>query len=119
METRIIGLIIGLMAVLLIGMGVLVWTQMGGNGVPVYEADGDIEYDGTSVDSGARIEIEKLRSQIEGLDEQIKQLERRVGDVESRATAPVARSQDDDFVPRDGPNQIIDSHCLKLQDNIA
>ena len=117
MDKRIIFLIIGAMALIVVGMGALIWMQMRSPGVPIYEsdnfsADGEGGFAGPAVDSGARIEIEKLRSQIEALTEQLEQLEGRVGDVESRAlAAPAPRSDDFAAMPRDGPNQIIDAYA--------
>ncbi len=119
MDKRIIYSIIGAMALVVVGMAVLVWMQLSAPSVPVYEADSFASETeggpgGPSIDSGARIEIEKLRSQIEALTEQIEQLEGRVGDVESRAlTAPAAGPGEDQFaaMPRDGPNQIIDAYA--------
>lgn len=117
MDKRIIFLIVGAMALIVIGMGALVWMQMRAPTVPVYESDSfatdaDGGFAGPAVDSGARIEIEKLRSQIEALTEQLEALEGRVGDVESRMlAAPPTPSDDFAAMPREGPNQIIDAYA--------
>lgn len=117
MDKRIIYLIIGAMVLIVVGMGALVWMQLRAPTVPIYDSDtfttdAEGNFDGPAIDSGARIEIEKLRSQIEALTEQLESLEGRVGDVESRmlAAPPTPR---DDFaaMPRDGPNQIIDAYA--------
>ena len=115
MDKRIIYLIVGAMALVVVGMGVLVWMQLSTPGVPVYESDSFATEEGGSgpaIDSGARIEIEKLRSQIDALTEQLEALESRLGAVESRAVATPAPGPDEfAAMPRDGPNQIIDAYA--------
>lgn len=117
MDKRIIFLIVGAMVLVVIGMGTLVWLQLRAPAIPVYESDSfasdaEVGAGGPAIDSGARIEIEKLRSQIEALTEQLEQLESRMGAVESRAvTAPPPVGDDLAALPRDGPNQIIDAYA--------
>ena len=84
MDKRVISAILGAMAIIVVGLGFLIWLQMRGESVPTYDSDTFTDYDGPAVDSGARIEIEKLRQQIEGLNEQIKKLEGRISGLESR-----------------------------------
>ena len=113
MDNRIIPVIIAVMTVITIGLGVLVWLQLADTDADTsdYDSDSFSEGGGAAVDSGARIELEKLRQQIEGLSEQTKTLERRLSVLESRPTAPATGQQDQGVIPRDGPNQIIDSYA--------
>lgn len=117
MERRLIYAILSVMALLVLGLGVLIWMQMRGDSVPVYESDSFTEYedgtfDGPAVDSGARIEIEKLRAQIEAMSEQMKELEKQIQVLQSRptGTAPLPGFEEESM-PRDTPNQIIDSYA--------
>lgn len=111
MDSRIIPAILGVMAVLVIGLGVLVYFQFKPEREIRYDSDGDTEFAGPAIDSGARIEIEVLRSQIDALAQQIEALEQRIGDLQSpTSTAPVD-GQEQGLIPRDGPNQIIDQYA--------
>ncbi len=110
MDSRIIPAILGVMAVLVIGLGVLIYMQFAPEQEIRYEADGDAEFAGPAIDSGARIEIEVLRSQIEALTQQIAALEQRIGDLQApTSTAPIGEQES--AIPRDGPNQIIDRYA--------
>lgn len=115
MDNRIIPAILGVMALLLVGLGVLVYLQVRPEPQSAFVTGAGEDQSGPAVDSGARIEIERLRSEIEGLGEQFKTLERRLSDVESRATAPTSTAPLDGqsvaVIPRDGPNQIIDAYA--------
>lgn len=117
MDTRIISAIVGVMALIVLGLGTLIWMELREPKIPVYDSDAvasaDGTFDGPAVDSGARIEIEKLRQQIEGLAEQIKRLQGRVSGVESRgpSTGPLPGQDQVAVIPRDGPNQIIDAYA--------
>lgn len=116
MDNRIIPAIIGVMVVLAIGLGVLIYFQFDEDEPIRYASDEDSEFAGPAIDSGARIEIEVLRSQIEALTEQIERLEKEIGRVASMAqertsTAPGPGDQEDAMIPRDGPNQIIDAYA--------
>jgi len=114
MDKRIVYSIIAAMAVIAIGLGVLVWLQLRDPGVPVYDADIAGAGGGPAIDSGARIEIEKLRSQIEALAEQTKRLQSRINALESRpmtGTSPSDGMQEQGSFPRDGPNLIRDSYA--------
>lgn len=114
MENRLVFVIVGSMAFIVIGLGVLVWLQLRGPQVPVYEGDTGSEFAGPAIDSGARIEIEKLRSQIEALSAQIDRLQSKINTLESqsmRGTAPLDGIEEQGAFPRDGPNQIRDSYA--------
>jgi hypothetical protein len=119
MDKRIVYSIIGAMAAIAIGLAVLVWTQVRGPAVPVYDSDFADGAAGPAVDSGARIEIEKLRSQIEMLSEQINRLQSQINALESQraiGTAPPADGvQQQGAFPRDGPNLIRDSYAQVVQ----
>lgn len=111
MDNRIISVILGAMAVIAIGLSVLVFFVLRGPSVPKYDSDTFTSFEGSAVDSGARIEVEKLRSQIEVLTEQIKTLEGRIGALESRGSTTPLPGQTPGVIPRDGPNQIIDAYA--------
>ena len=111
MEKGVIPIILGVMGVIVLGLGVLVYLQLRPASEIRYDSDGDSEFAGPAIDSGARIEIEVLRAQIEALSAQIKQLEQRI--LENRAptgTAP-ADGQDQSEFLNDGPNNILDSYA--------
>jgi len=117
MDKRIIFAIVGAMAVIVAGLAVLVWISLSGPKVPVYESDNftqaDPDFEGPAIDSGARIELEKLRQQIEGMAERIEGLERDLSELRSRPmpSAPLPDQQEGSAAfPRDGPNKIIDSY---------
>lgn len=69
---------------------------------------------GSSIDSGARIEIERLRQQIEGLQGQIAGLDKKVDALASRPVASPSQATggltDEPFV-KDGPNAILDAYA--------
>ena len=112
MEKGVIPIILGVMGVIVLGLGVLVYLQLRPTPDIRYATDGDGQFAGPAIDSGARIEIEVLRAQIEALGAQIEQLERRI--VENRAptsTAPSDGSQDQGNFMNDGPNDIIDAYA--------
>lgn len=114
MENRLVFVIVGSMAFIVIGLGVLVWLQLREPQVPVYDADAGTELAGPAIDSGARIEIEKLRSQVEALSTQIDSLQSQINTLESqsmRGTAPLDDIEEQGAFPRDGPNQIRDSYA--------
>ncbi len=111
MEKRIIPIIIGVMALLVVGLGVLVYLTVRPEPEIRYSSDGDAEFSGPAIDSGARIEIELLRSQIEGLTAEVEQLKKDLAAVQ-RAPVITPQAGDNDVeVPRDGPNQIIDAYA--------
>ncbi|WP_299044402.1 M15 family metallopeptidase [uncultured Tateyamaria sp.] len=113
MDTRIIPIIIGVMLAIVVGLGVLIYLQFRPAQEIRYASDGEAEFAGPAIDSGARIEIENLRTQIEALEAQIEQLRQEVGDLRSAApaTAPVPGDENLAALPRDGPNQIIDAYA--------
>lgn len=70
--------------------------------------------DGMAVDSGARIEIELLRSQIEGLEQAMATLQQEISSIPSGAAdgdvgAPY--DEEDMAFPDDGENAILDSYA--------
>lgn len=116
MDTRIIPAIVGVMFVILLGIGALIYVQFNETEEIRYESDGDTEFAAPAIDSGARIEIEGLRTQIEVLAEEVKELRKELGQVASAAraptsTAPVEGQETLEAIPRDGPNQIIDAYA--------
>ncbi len=73
------------------------------------------DFQGSAVDSGARIEIEMLRQQIEGLQDRFGAVERELARVSSQAGRMPLRPNnpdDEDAVFRStGPNEIIDAYA--------
>lgn len=119
MDKRIIIAIVGAMGVILAGIAVLGWIALSGPRVPVYESDtfteAESDFDGPAIDSGARIELEKLRQQVEAMSERIEGLERDISELRSRpmpsAPPPAGQQQEGSAAfRRDGPNKIIDSY---------
>lgn len=112
MEKGVIPIILGVMGVIVVALGVLIYFQLRPTPeVPRYATDGDAEFAGPAIDSGARIEIEVLRAQIEALSAQIEQLESRI--VANRAptsTAPQEQQEPGAFIS-DGDNDIIDAYA--------
>jgi hypothetical protein len=112
MESRIIQIIIGVMALIFVGLGILIFIQMRPPQEIRYPSDGDAEFVGTAIDSGARIEIEILRSQIEALQEQIGRLEKEIGSLQNRtSTGPQSGQQQEGTFHSDGDNDIIDAYA--------
>ena len=112
MEKGVIPIILGVMGVIVIGLGVLVYLQLRPTPEIRYESDGDVEFAGTAIDSGARIEIEVLRAQIEALAAQIEQLEKRIASNRApTSTAPGSGQQEQGQFPSDGNNDIIDAYA--------
>ncbi len=116
MDTRIVPAIIGVMFVILIGIGALLFLQFREDTPIIYESDADGAISGPAIDSGARIEIEGLRSQIETLAEEMKALRKELASVAANAqaptsTAPATGDETQAAIPRDGPNQIIDAYA--------
>ncbi|WP_299733524.1 M15 family metallopeptidase [uncultured Tateyamaria sp.] len=112
MEKGVIPIILGVMGVIVVGLGVLVYLQLRPTPEIRYESDGDTEFAGPAIDSGARIEIEVLRAQIEALGVQIEQLEQRM--LENRAptsTGPTGGGQDQGQFIGDGVDSISGSHA--------
>ncbi|EAQ03168.1 hypothetical protein OB2597_13528 [Pseudooceanicola batsensis HTCC2597] len=115
MDKRIIAAILGVMALIVVGLGILIFIQVRGPSVPVYEADtfsGDADSAAPAIDSGARIEIEKLRQQIEGLTEEVNRLQGEINRLES-SRAPATAPRDGGLTPfvPDGDNQIVGSYA--------
>lgn len=115
MDNKIIPIILGGMAVLAVGLGILVYFLLREDEPIRYASDPESESYAPAIDSGARIEIEVLRSQIEGMASQIEELKKEIARVaaqRAQAPAPIDPSQiEQSDIPRDGPNQIIDSYA--------
>ena len=111
MDSRIIPAILGIMALIVVGLGILIYVQFAPEREIRYDSDTDTEFVGSAIDNGARIEIEGLRSQIEDLAEQIRRLESRIGDLQSPTSTGPLGGEDQGAIPRDGPNQIIDQYA--------
>ncbi|MFL4472272.1 M15 family peptidase [Tateyamaria armeniaca] len=112
MEKGVIPIILGVMGVIVVALGVLVYLQLRPTPEIRYESDGDTEFAGPAIDSGARIEIEVLRAQIEALGVQIEQLEQRI--IENRAptsTGPTGGVQEQGQFIGDGVDSISGSHA--------
>ena len=111
---RVTHLILGAIALLVLPLIVLAVVYA------VREDDFDVNASGPSIDSGARIEVERLRQQMEalqgqvaGLQEQVKQLEARPIGIAQSATATaetIGNQQDNGFVS-DGDNAILDAYA--------
>lgn len=99
------------MALVVLGLGVLIYMQFAPEREIRYESDGNTEFAAPAIDSGARIEIEVLRSQIEALTQQIGALEQRIRDLQAPTSTGPGIGQDQGAIPRDGPNQIIDQYA--------
>lgn len=69
------------------------------------------DFQGSAVDSGARIEIEVLRQQVEDLQNRLKSLQSEVARLPQGG--PVARltQEEEDAALRSGPNDIIDAYA--------
>ncbi|MEM9247619.1 MAG: M15 family metallopeptidase [Pseudomonadota bacterium] len=128
MENRLIPAIIAVIVAIMIGIGVLLYVLLTAEDDPFAADFGENtadfddsplfdEMEGPAVDSGARIEIEKLRRQIEALTQQIEQLDNKISAVEAAqqdaAAAAVPRSPDDQFsaIQNTGPNEILDAYA--------
>ncbi|MEM9583084.1 MAG: M15 family metallopeptidase [Pseudomonadota bacterium] len=115
MENRLIPIIIGIMAVVVIGLGILIFIGLREDQPIRYASDGDAEFAAPAIDSGARIEIEGLRSQVDALKEQVETLQKEINRVASLRTAPTSTAPEPGtgggIIPRDRPNQIIDAYA--------
>lgn len=111
MDKRIISLVVGLMVVIVLGLGAVVVTQMGGSETDGLTTTMEGGFDGSAVDSAARIEIEKLRQQIEGLQQKVQALEDQVSNLGASGAGGFTEEDRHAHVPRDGPNQILDSYA--------
>ena len=119
MDKQIIPIIIGVMGVIVVGLGILIFLVMREPGSAEeirYATDSNAEFGAPSIDSGARIEIEILRSQIQSLSDQVKQLEKNLRAVASASndrtnTAPADGEQEQGVFYSDGDNNIIDAYA--------
>lgn len=66
---------------------------------------------GTAIDSGARIEIERLSQQIDGLQGQIEDLKEQFQAVQIQNSQMTQPTNPNAGVPRDGPNTILDAYA--------
>ena len=117
MEKQIIPIIMGVIGVVVVGLGILIFLVLRDPGSADeirYATDSSAEFGAPSIDSGARIEIEILRSQIQSLADQVKELEKNLRTVAATSTeststtdGPVEQSQ----FHSDGANDIIDAYA--------
>lgn len=111
---RVTHLILGAIALLVLPLIILAVVYA------VREDDFDVNASGPSIDSGARIEVERLRQQMEALQgqvadlkEQVQQLEARPVGIAQAQTGPaeaIGTQQDNGFVS-DGDNAILDAYA--------
>lgn len=109
--------VIGLIAVCLVGLiFYLVTAEPSEPGFadlsePLFQEDDNFE--GGSVDSAARIEIEKLRQQMEFLQQKVISLEEEIAKVDARASSGPVVSQQSGAAPGfdNGANDIIDAYA--------
>jgi hypothetical protein len=108
---------IGLIAVCLVGLVFYLFTaepasqELGDLNEPLFQ-ENNFEQSG-SVDSAARIELEKLRQQMQIMRDKIVALETEIAKVDARASAVAAAPPVSNGAPgfnRDGPNQILDAY---------
>jgi hypothetical protein len=122
MESRLIPALIGVIVLILVVIGVLIFLQMRPPGDTVADSEftdfDDTEFlnepEGAAIDSGARIEIVNLRRQIEAMTAQIEALDDRINALQAAlddaTAAPIEPA--DPFAPIDqGPNDIIDAYA--------
>jgi len=70
---------------------------------------------GSAVDSGARIDIEKLREQIAAMQDQIKTMETDIARAMNQRPAQPRTPGTDEVIPRIGPNAILDAYANLVQ----
>lgn len=107
----------GVIGVVVVGLGILIFLVLRDPGSADeirYATDSSAEFGAPSIDSGARIEIEILRSQIQSLADQVKELEKNLRTVAATSTeststtdGPVEQGQ----FHSDGANDIIDAYA--------
>lgn len=108
---RAVYIIIGAIALLALPLVILAVVYA------VQEEDFDVNATGPSIDSGARIEIERLRQQSEAMQGQIKQLQEQVQALAARPMgAPgggsnMASGDADNGFVADGDNAIVDAYA--------
>ncbi|WP_390915581.1 M15 family metallopeptidase [Pseudosulfitobacter sp. SM2401] len=71
---------------------------------------------GSGIDSGARIEIERLRQQVEALQGKIESIDKKVTEIAARPVASQAQTQatgglSDEPLTKEGPNAILDAYA--------
>lgn len=116
MEKQIIPIILGVMAVIVVGLGILIFLIFSDDDSEEirYASDDSAEFGAASIDSGARIEIEILRSQIQSLDTKVKELEKNIRAVAAssdRTSTTPGQEQEQEAFPSDGTNDIIDAYA--------
>lgn len=84
MTNRIIPAILAVMALLVVGLGVLIYLQFRPMPSADFIAGVGEQTEGAAVDSGARIEIVQLQGQIETLRKQLDELSDRMTKIEAR-----------------------------------
>ena len=110
---RAVHIILGAIALLVLPLIILAVVYA------VQEEDFDVNATGPSIDSGARIEIERLRQQMEALQGQLAQMQENLQKIASRPVGVIqqgggpgigAQQQDNGFVA-DGDNAILDAYA--------
>ena len=112
MDSPIIKIIVGAMALIFIGLGILLFLQLrpAPAPYPTYASDADDDFESLVIDSGARIEIEMLRSQIEALRGDIERLEDLIRSNSQVQPSPMSSSSGQPSFPSDGNNDIVDAY---------
>ncbi|MEP0941125.1 MAG: M15 family metallopeptidase [Rhizobiaceae bacterium] len=116
MEKRIIPIIIAAMAIIIVGMGLLVYLQLRPDPSADFVAGVGETSTGAAIDSGARFEIVKLQGELGDLRDELEQMKERISALEAR---PVASPQTNTQTPQttgdtgsapigDNPNADID-----------
>ncbi|MEM0937143.1 MAG: M15 family metallopeptidase [Pseudomonadota bacterium] len=117
MESRIIPAIIGVMVIILMVIGGLIFLQLRPPSETAEIADEPLfeEMSGPAIDSGARIEIENLRRQIEAMSERMERLEQNLSNLEAArqaaTAAPVQPSAPINTPINQGPGSIADAYA--------
>ncbi|MEM1431493.1 MAG: M15 family metallopeptidase [Pseudomonadota bacterium] len=117
MENRVIPAIIGIIVLILVVVGVLIFLQLRPPSDTAEFDDSPLfdEMEGPAIDSGARIEIEKLRRQIEAMTTQMEALDDRINGLQAALdaanAAPIQPADPFAPLPDQGPNEIIDAYA--------
>lgn len=111
MNNRIIIAIVSVMVLIVVGLIGLIVTRMDSGPPTGLTTNMEGGFNGSAVDSAARIEIEVLRQQIEALTEKINSLEGQISQLSNQIDSRAAVPSDPQIMPRDGPNQIVDAYA--------
>ena len=117
MNKKLVPVIIGVMALVTLCLGILLFMMFREIGADYfrYGLDDSTEFGDISIDSGARIEIEILRSELLVLKEKVRKLENKPNSLPSSISGVDDiiddGKQDQDYLRSDGTNNIIDSYA--------